>query len=198
MSEETPPRLRIEPVTAMTPELEELLFIDPAVTKRYGARAPSGKDPGPSFYAQLAHNPGLLRLFKPMTSFWGLHGLLPDRDREIAILRVAWMKQLPFVWGEHVRMGKEAGLTTEEIVRIAQGSAAGGFNAHETAIIKAVEELQARSDITDETWDVLAATWSEGQLIELPMMVGTYQMLGWMQAITQQPLWEGNPGLTAR
>jgi alkylhydroperoxidase family enzyme len=190
---------RIKPVTEITPEIEELLAIDPAVIKRYGSRAPLGKEgAGPNFYAQLAHNPGLLRLFKPMTSFWGLQGLLPDRDREIAILRVAWLKQLPFVWGEHVRMGKEAGLNAEEIALIAQGSSAGGFNEHETAIIKAVEELQIHSNITDETWTILAKSWSEGQLIEMPMMVGTYQILGWMQAITEQPLWEGNPGLTAR
>jgi alkylhydroperoxidase family enzyme len=198
MSADEPASLRINPVTEMTKEIEELLFIDPEVIKRYGARGATGKNAGPSFYAQLAHNPGLLRLFKPMTSFWGLHGLLPARDREIAILRIAWIKQLPFVWGEHVRLGKDAGLTTEEIVRIAQGSAAGGFNPHETAILKAVEELQVHSNITDPTWAVLAKTWSEGQLIELPLMVGTYQMLGWMQAITQQPLWEGNPGLSAR
>ncbi|HLJ18814.1 MAG TPA: hypothetical protein VKU84_01380, partial [Stellaceae bacterium] len=98
----------------------------------------------------------------------------------------------------HVRMGKEAGLTPEEIALIAQGSSAGGFNEHETAIIKAVEELQNHSNITEETWAILAKSWSEGQLIEMPMMVGTYQILGWMQAITEQPLWEGNPGLTAR
>lgn len=199
MPEQGEKRLRIEPVARITPEIEELLSIDPEVIKRYGGRAPVGNKPaGPNFYAQLAHNPGLLRLFKPMQSFWGLHGLLPDRDREIAILRIAWLKQLPFVWGEHVRMGKAAGLTTEEIALIAQGSSAGGFSEHETAIIKAVEELQVHSTITDATWAALAKTWSEGQLIEMPIMVGTYQILGWMQAITEQPLWEGNPGLTAR
>lgn len=195
MTDEAKP-LRIEPVTEMTEEIAELLYVSPEVTKAYGTRgtAPSG----PNLYAMMAHNPALLRIFKPLSSFFGTQGLLPARDREIAILRIAWLNQLPFVWGEHVRLGHAIGMETEEIERITQGADAPGWNEHEAAILRAVDELRESADISDGNWSVLARSWNEGQLVELPILVGQYQTLGYVQNVLRYPLWEGNPGMAAR
>jgi alkylhydroperoxidase family enzyme len=140
----------------------------------------------------------LLKLFKPLSSFFGMYGLLPGRDREIAVLRIAWLNRQPFIWGEHVRLGHQAGLTTEDVERITEGPGADGWSEHDRAIVSAVDELRAQSDITEATWDVLARSWSEGQLVELPLLIGQYQMLGYMQTMLRFQLWEGNPGLSAR
>jgi hypothetical protein len=181
----------------MTEEIAELLYVSPEVREKYGARAGTGA--GPNMYAQMAHNPGLLKLFKPLSSFFGMHGLLPARDREIAILRIAWLNQQPFIWGEHVRLGhSQGGLTTEEVEAITIGSTAEGWSEHDRAILAAVDELRATSDISEATWAVLKKTWSEGQLVELPALVGQYQMLGYFQTVLRFELWEGNPGLSAR
>lgn len=191
MSENDRP-LRIEPVTEMSDEIAELVHISPDIIKAYGARGSEG----PNLYGMVAHNPGLLKLFKPLSSFFGMHGMLPARDREIAILCIAWLNKLPFVWGEHVRIGHQIGLTTEDIERITTGGT--GWNEHDAAVVSAVKELRETSDIADETWAVLARTWSEGQLVELPLLIGQYQMLGYVQNVLRYPLWEGNPGLSAR
>jgi hypothetical protein len=181
----------------MTDEVAELLYVSPEVREKYGARTGTGG--GPNMYAQMAHNPGLLRLFKPLSSFFGVHGLLPARDREIAILRTAWLNRQPFIWGEHVRLGhSQGGLTTEEVERITVGSSAESWSDHDRAILSAVEQLRETSDISEATWSVLARSWSEGQLVELPALVGQYQMLGYFQTVLRFELWEGNPGLSAR
>lgn len=181
----------------MTDEVAELLYVPPEVVTKYGGRGQAGK--GPNMYAQMAHNPKLLKLFKPLSSFFGIHGLLPARDREIAILRIAWLNRQPFIWGEHVRLGHDqAGLTTDEVERITVGAGADGWSEHDRAILSAVDELRETSDISEATWQVLARRWSEGQLVELPLLVGQYQMLGYMQTVLRFPLWEGNAGLSAR
>jgi alkylhydroperoxidase family enzyme len=195
MREDTKP-LRISEAP-MTQEVAELLSIAPEVREKYGARAGTGA--GPNMYAQMAHNPALLRLFKPLSSFFGMQGLLPARDREIAILRIAWINRQPFIWGEHVRLGhSQGGLSTEEVERITVGSCAAGWSEHDRAILAAVEELRETSDISEATWAVLARTWSEGQLVELPVLIGQYQTLGYLQTVLRFELWEGNPGLSAR
>ena len=181
----------------MTEEVAELLYVPPEVIEKYGGRGKGGD--GPNIYAQMAHNPKLLKLFKPLSSFFGMHGLLPARDREIAVLRIAWLNRQPFIWGEHVRLGHDqGGLTTAEVERITVGSTANGWSEHDRAILAAVEELRETSDISDSTWKVLKRRWSEGQLIELPLLVGQYQMLGYMQTVLRFPLWDGNAGLAAR
>jgi hypothetical protein len=49
------------------------------------------------------------------------------RDRELAILRIAWLSQAPFEWGAHVRIAKRCGITSEEIQRLIEGSTAPGW-----------------------------------------------------------------------
>ena len=113
-------------------------------------------------------------------------------------MRTAWLNQVPFIWGEHVGYGKDVGMTAEEIESVTQGSQATIWNRHDRAILQATEELVGDSMISDETWDILAETLSDKQLIELIACVGQYQTLGNLQDSLRIPLWDGNPGLTAR
>src|SRR4029450_6272136 len=83
--------LRIEPVTKMTDEVRDLLEISDEVRQKYGDRG-SGK--GPNLYGMMAHNPKLLRLFKPLNSFFGLDGLRPARGRATALLRTRTLSTL--------------------------------------------------------------------------------------------------------
>lgn len=125
-------------------------------------------------------------------------GTLPPRDREIAVLRIAWLCQAPYEWGEHVFVAKRAGLTGEEIERITQGSAVPGWTDHERAILCATEELFANAMISDPTWARLAARFTPAQLIELPILIGQYQTVAYYQNALRLRLHEGNAGLDAR
>ncbi len=125
-------------------------------------------------------------------------GALAFRDRELVILRIGWLCQAPFEWGEHVKKGKEAGLTSEEIERVTQGSSASGWNEHERAILKAVEELFEQAMISDATWDALSKRFDDKQLIELPILVGHYQAIAYSQNSLRLRLGNGNIGLKAR
>jgi hypothetical protein len=52
--------------------------------------------------------------------------------------------------------------------------------------------------ISDATWATLAKTLDEGQLVELPVLVGMCQMLGGLTNSVRLPLRPGNEGLSAR
>ena len=43
---------------------------------------------------------------------------IPLRDKELLILRTAWLSRGDYVWGRHNLTGQRAGLTEEEIARI--------------------------------------------------------------------------------
>lgn len=125
-------------------------------------------------------------------------GTLTPRDREIAILRIGWLCQAPFEWGEHVKKGKALGFTSDEIERIVLGSTAPEWNGHEAAILRGVEELHATAMITDATWATLAETFDEVQLIEFPILIGQYITVAFSQNTLRMRLGEGNVGLRAR
>jgi len=125
-------------------------------------------------------------------------GTLPPRDRELAVLRIGWLCQAPYEWGEHVLVAKRVGIGDEEIDRITHGSDAPGWSDHDRAILRATEELYDDAMISDATWRTLAATFDDKQLIELPILVGQYQAVAYYQNALRLRLHGGNVGLAAR
>ena len=120
------------------------------------------------------------------------------RERELAILRVAQLCRAPFEWAEHVKIGKRCGLTDEDIERVIAGSSAPGWSEHEAAVLRAVEELIGDHAISDETWNTLAKSWSDKQLMEMPMLVGSYVLTAFQQNSLRIPMEPGKTGLSDR
>jgi alkylhydroperoxidase family enzyme len=126
-------------------------------------------------------------------------GSIPARERELAVLRSAWICGAPYEWGEHVDIAKNrCGIAAEEVERCTQGSKAEGWSEHDRAIQKGVEELHADHLISDETWATLAKTWSDKQLMEFPVLVGTYTATAMQQNSVRFRLDGSNPGLGHR
>lgn len=123
---------------------------------------------------------------------------LPKRDRQLVILRTAWLRRIPYIWGEHVKVSKSLGLTGEDIEQATVGSAADHWDEHEQALMKAAEELCENAMISDATWAVLARRYDDRQLFELPVLVGQFSTVGYFQNALRIPLAPGNAGLEAR
>ncbi len=149
-------------------------------------------------FGLMLRHPGLFRCQMEIAIQLTGKGLISPRERELAILRVGWWCRAPFEWGEHVRVAKRYGITSEEIERVTQGSAAPGWAEHERAILRGVEELLANQMISDSTWDVLAQTWNECQLLEFPMLVGQYFLTALQQNSLRVRLDKNNTGLRQR
>ncbi|MBB5685920.1 carboxymuconolactone decarboxylase family protein [Sphingobium boeckii] len=127
------------------------------------------------------------------------NGTLPVRDCELAVLRTGWLLGAPYEFGEHVARAKKAGVTAQEIDRLVEeGSAWDGWSVHDRAILKASEELRADVMITDETWAVLAQSYTEDQLFELCVLVGQFTNVAYFQNALRLRLEPRNPGLSAR
>ena len=111
---------------------------------------------------------------------------------------VGWWCRAPFEWGEHVDIAKRYGVTDEEVERVTHGSSAPGWNEHDRAVLKGVEELLGNYMLSDQTWDVLAKTWTERQLLEFPTLVGQYFATALQQNSLRVRLADDNPGLRHR
>ena len=141
----------------------------------------------PKILGTVAKHPHLL---KPMLEFSTAlaSGVLPRRESEILALRAAWNCRSEFEWGHHSRYGLTAGLTQQEIDRLAGGSPEVDWNAADAALIRAADELHHEQDVSDATWSALADTWDEAQLVEIPFVVGQYTMLSMVAKSTGVPV----------
>ena len=132
------------------------------------------------------------RLFRPWLRFAGRlmpGGELPRSDAELVILRVAVLCDCAYEWGHHGRIALRAGLTTDDVERVREGAGAEGWSARQSAILRAVDELHASRTLADGSWQALRdGGLGETELIELPMLVGHYEMLAMtLNALGVQP-----------
>jgi alkylhydroperoxidase family enzyme len=150
---------------------------DESQRKLLAALLPRPDGPELNIFSTLARHPELMRKWLPFGGYLLATGELPARDREILTLRTAANCGSDYEWGQHVVIGAAAGLTEEEIRRIAAGPEDPAWAAFDTALLRAADELHELSCIRDATWEVLAAAYSDRQLIELCMLVGQYHLV---------------------
>ena len=133
-----------------------------------------------NIFATMANNPGLFRRYLPFGGKLLAGGSIDPRQRELLILRSGWNAGSEYEWGQHVRIGKQAGLTDEEITRVAAGPAAAGWSTTDALLLTACDELCSDHDLSDGTWAALSEIYDVKQLIELTLLVGHYVMLAGM------------------
>jgi alkylhydroperoxidase family enzyme len=146
-----------------------------------------------NLFLALARHPDLLRDYLPFGSRLLLTGTLPGRDRELAILRTAWLCGCEYEWGQHLRIAARAGVIEEEIADIGDPSAA-HWSAHEAALLRGAEELLRDHTIGQDTWDTLAQTFDDAEMVEFAMLVGHYGMLAGLLNAARVPRDEGVTG----
>ncbi|GAA0896893.1 carboxymuconolactone decarboxylase family protein [Virgisporangium aurantiacum] len=121
------------------------------------------------------------------------HGSLPFRDREVAILRVAYHCRVAYEWGHHVKIALAGGLDPATVARVVDGPAADGWDNRSRLLVTAVDELHFDARISGPTWSGLRGHLETTQLIELPVLVGHYTLLAYtINSLGIQP----EPGLS--
>jgi len=119
-------------------------------------------------------------LFRGWLRFAGrlmLGGLLPRREIELVILRVAVLRNSRYEFEQHRRLGRRAGLEPADVDRVSAGPDAHGWRERERVLLRATDELHAEQDFDHATWSALREHLDEREAIEFCMLVGHYEML---------------------
>ena len=127
----------------------------------------------------LAHHPALAQAFLTFNGHILYATTLTERQREILVLRVAACRESAYLWAQHLFLGRDAGLTDEEMGRIAFGPEAPFFAPLETALIRSVDELIDDGAISAASWTTLAAELDAQQLLDVVFTVGCYNTVAW-------------------
>ena len=133
--------------------------------------------PMDNIFRTLAHHPKLLKRWLVFGNHILSKSSLPPRDRELAILRVGWLCQAEYEWGQHVLIAEKVGLSSDEIQRITTGPDAPGWSERDRAILTAVDELHRDAFIGDDTWLKLGTEFDTQQLMDLIFTVGQYNLV---------------------
>ena len=164
---EWPPAM-LTAVAALRPEV-----------RRHPTLQRENRPQAPGTLETFAHNPDLAHAFFTFNGHVLLNTTLTTRHRQLVILRTAARHASPYLWAQHLFQGRDAGLTDEEMARIAFGPEAPFFTPLETALLRAVDELLEDGAIRDDTWRVLSAELGPEQMLDVIFAVGCYSTLAW-------------------
>ena len=130
-----------------------------------------------NIFKTLSHHPDLFRRWLVFGNHVLFKSTLPPRERELIILRIGWLCEAEYEWAQHVLIGKEAGLTAEEIDRIKAGPNARGWSEADKLLLQATDELRKDAFITDATWNGLCQHFDTKQLMDVVFAVGQYNLV---------------------
>ena len=119
------------------------------------------------------------RLFRGWLHFSGRlmpGGLLPRRESELVILRIATLRECEYERRHHLRIGRRAGVTAAQIEHLGDLDWA-GWTARELALLRAATQLVEQRDIDDACWEELARHLDAPRLVELVLLCGQYDSL---------------------
>src|SRR5687767_5903468 len=109
----------------------------------------------PNLLAGLARHLPLGRSWLAFADVLAVESEVDVRLRERVILWVAWRTRSTYEWKQHVRIGADAGLTTEQLHASPAGADDAVWSPVERALLRATDESIDDHLVSDATWSEL-------------------------------------------
>lgn len=151
-----------------------------------------------NIFRTLARHPKLLKRWLVFGNHVLAKTTLPERERELVILRVGWRCGAEYEFGQHTLIARRCGVTDDEIRALTQDLGEGEWSDADRTLLVAVDELHDDQCITEQTWGALRQRWSEQQLLDLVFTVGQYTTVSMALNTLGVQRDEGVPGFPDR
>jgi alkylhydroperoxidase family enzyme len=147
-----------------------------------------------NIFKTLANHPDLLRRWLVFANHILGKSTLPPRERELVILRIGYLCQSGYEWGQHVLIARAEGMTDAEIRSARTGPETPGIPELDRLLLEATDQLHADAHVGDATWKALASLLTQQQMMDLVFTVGQYNLVSMaLNSFGVQPD-EGLPG----
>ena len=125
-----------------------------------------------NLFRAMGHAPRLMQAYMRFgTALWNA-GDLSTRERELAILAVARSCRSRYEWHQHVRIGREADISTEELRAIARNDET-PFPEREQAIVRYAGAV-AVGTVTEPLFAAAATVTDTETVVGLTVLAGHY------------------------
>ncbi|MBS0521810.1 MAG: carboxymuconolactone decarboxylase family protein [Proteobacteria bacterium] len=124
----------------------------------------------------LVNSPDMARAFNGIGNFIRFKSKLDPRLRELAILQVGWMEKSEYEFTHHVKIGKEFGVTDEDIQGL-MAETAGRPSKLEPlvrAILKGAREMVRNLAMSDETFAAIKQQLGNEEMTDLVLTIAFY------------------------
>ena len=128
-------------------------------------------------YKMLLHSPDIASVWLDLVNVVRWKVDLEGRLREIVIVRVGYLNRCAYVVNQHVpELTAPEGLTKEECAALADWRASPFFDARERAALAYADAVTRDIDVPEAVFAELRKHFNERQIVELTVLIGTYNM----------------------
>lgn len=125
----------------------------------------------------FAHHPQLANAFSPLNIHLLSNNTLPVKQRQIAIMRTAWLTKATYMWSSHLQTSISCGLSPDMYGPIQRGPDDPYFTPFERSVMLATEDLVRDRKVSDANWQALMEEWDNRQMLDFLFTVGCYVMV---------------------
>ncbi len=147
-----------------------------------------------NIFKTLMNHPDLAKRWMVFANHILGKSTLPPRERELLILRIGFLCQAGYEWGQHVEIARAAGMSDDEIRSCKTGAETPGLSAADKLLFQATDELHEDAFVSDATWTGLAQHFDQQQLMDIVFTVGQYNLVSMALNSFGVQLDEGIPG----
>ena len=144
-------------------------------------------------YARMFNNPGVTKVVGDLGEHLRFHGVLPDDVRELVILRFAARNHFGYIWSHHQHPASLAGIDEATIGALTAGEVPDGLCDASCAALQIVDQVVAKTSISDECQARFVAVHGEAGVVELVALCGLYGLMGMMTTSFEIPIETGFP-----
>jgi alkylhydroperoxidase family enzyme len=124
----------------------------------------------------MANNPEASKAFSVPAMYIRHKSRLDPRLRELAILQVGWLARSPYEWSHHVKIGRDFGVSDDDIRAIADETAGRPSQLDPLArlVLRAAREMTNDLAMSDATYAALEKELGREKMIDLTVAVAFY------------------------
>ena len=140
-----------------------------------------------ALHRALANSPNAARAVAGLANFIRHTSTLDPRLRELAILQVGYLAKSPYEWSHHVGLGREFGVSDDDIRAIGKETAGQPTSLDPLAktVLRATREMTNGLAMSDETFSALEQALGRERVVDLTLAIAFYnavvRLLGTLQ-----------------
>jgi len=135
----------------------------------------------------MANSPNASRAMSTLAMYIRNGSKLDPRLRELAILQVGYLTRQPYEWSHHVKIGRDAGVSDDDIRAIGEETAGRSTKLDDLSrtVLRAAREITNDRAMSDATFAALEKALGREQVIDLTLAIAFYnavvRLLGTLQ-----------------
>jgi len=129
-----------------------------------------------SLFQALVNSPDAARAFSGLGQFIRYSSKLEPRLRELAILQVGWLARSPYEWSHHVKLGRDFGVSDDDIRALIDDSAGRATQLDDMAkmVLRAAREMTQDGAMSDATFAALQQKLGNERIVDLTITIAFY------------------------